>query len=397
MSPKHIILWGGWYGSKNVGDQALLLSITDMLGESVEDVEFVVITANPARVEEYMKRDSIYSFQALHARRQFGKVVKAFAAADLFIFGGGVPFYDDISHSLAIGLLVTLARLFRVPCILWSVSSQHIRSWLSRAILRYLLSYASVVTCRDTHTHHLIRECSTGGFSAQIVADPAFTLRPNEDLEFAQKLLMRAGSPVFERFVALTPRALRGRDGEVHTHYSPRPTSDRLKEVEVFASVLDWLWENGYQPIFVPMNTVAPDDDRAIAREIVAHARYGQQALLIDEEVYPREAENVYCLCHAAFVARVHGSVMSFLGECPVMMYAFDLKHRGIMEQMGLSDFLFEPEQMRAEDAVLMMSRLLSQREAIQAKMRLKHIELVESARVPLRGAVEILTMKRRV
>ena len=31
LQPYHIVLWGGWYGSHNIGDQLLLLTITDLI------------------------------------------------------------------------------------------------------------------------------------------------------------------------------------------------------------------------------------------------------------------------------------------------------------------------------------------------------------------------------
>jgi polysaccharide pyruvyl transferase WcaK-like protein len=381
---KRIILWGAWYGSKNVGDQALLLSITDMLGEAIGDVEFIVITANPAHVMQYTKRDSSHRFLALHARKQFIEVVRAFASADLFVFGGGVPFYDDAAHSLAIAVLVTLARILSVPCALWAVSSQKIRSIWTKLILRYLLSWVSVTTCRDQHTVELLREHGAGVKGLHIVADPAFTLRSNDE-GYALRLLDRAGwkSGQSRPLVALTPRLLRTEDGEAHTHYLPKTTEQYQKEVDTFAAVLDWLWENGFQPIFVPMNSFAPDNDRAAARDVMMKARHGTQALLVDEEIFPRDAENVYRRCSAAFVARVHGSVTAFLGRCPVMMYAFDLKHGGIMKQMGLSEYVFEPERHMPEDAVGRMSKLLRSREEIIAGMEKRNEDLVKQARVP--------------
>jgi len=58
---KHIILWGGWYGSKNMGDQALLLAITNLLGFSYPDAQFTVLTANPSHVRLYAARDSKFA------------------------------------------------------------------------------------------------------------------------------------------------------------------------------------------------------------------------------------------------------------------------------------------------------------------------------------------------
>lgn len=390
-----IIVWGAWYGSKNVGDQALLISISDLLGGKINNIEFIVLTDNPEHVNKYTKRDSLYRFTPLHARRQFNKVVQAFAEADLFILGGGVPFYDDTAHSIAIVILATLSQFFRVPCVLWAVSSQKVDSLISKLALRYLLFGTSVVTCRDRHTYNLLLECGAKVSGVQLVADSAFTL-VSAQAGHALKLLERAGWNAAQPrpLIALTPRLLRGGDGEAHTHYSPKTARDGDKAIDIFAGVLDWLWENGYQPIFVPMNTVSPDDDRRAAHQIMEKAKFGRNAINITEEIFPRDAANIYAQCHAGFVARVHGSVTAFLGGCPVMMYAFDLKHTGIMEQMGFSEYIFDPEKGDLMDSVSMMGRLIELRAKIIAEMGAKHTELTEAAIVPLDAILTLLNPK---
>lgn len=390
-----IIIWGAWYGSKNIGDQALLISISDLLGKKINNIEFIVLTNNPKHVTKYTTRDSVYRFTPLHTRKQFNKVVKAFAEADLFILGGGVPFYDDNAHSIAIAILATLSRLFRVPCALWAVSSQKVNSVISKLALRYLLFGTSIVTCRDRHTYNLLLECGAKESDVQLVADSVFTLASAES-GHALTLLERAGWNAIQTrpLIALTPRLLRGGDGEAHTHYSPKTASDGDKAINIFAGVLDWLWENGYQPIFVPMNTVSPDDDRRAAHQIMEKAKFGRSALNVTEEIFPRDAENIYAQCHAGLVARVHGSVTAFLGGCPVMMYAFDPKHTGIMEQMGFSEYIFDPEKDDITDAVSIMGRLIELRAKIIAEMDEKRAELTESAIVPLNEILTLLNPK---
>jgi hypothetical protein len=75
-------------------------------------------------------------------------------------------------------------------------------------------------------------------------------------------------------------------------------------------------------------------------------------------------------------------------------MYAFDLKHRGIMEQMGLLEYIFEPERHSLEDAVGIMSKLLSSRTELIQNMTRKHDELVRQAQVPRDAVLCLLNLK---
>jgi polysaccharide pyruvyl transferase WcaK-like protein len=389
---KHrVVFWGAWYGSKNVGDQALLLSISDLLGKALAPVEFIVLTANPEHVCSYTRRDSMYPFTAIKMRTHFLDLIKAFMSADLFIFGGGVPLYDEVLHSIAMFLLVMLSKICRVPYLFWSVSSLPVKSFFTRSVLRFILPGSLMITCRDQHTVSLLRECGVPNDKQRIIPDPAFTLQPG-NMSDALVILHRAGwtSGQPRPLVALTPRLLRGADGEAHTHYIPKSEEENRKEIEVFAAVLDWLWENGYQSIFVPMNTVPPDSDLDAAREIVAVSKHGKDALMICEEIFPRDAANIYGQCQAAFVARVHGSVTAFLGGCPALMYAFGLKHIGIMEQMDMSRYIFNPDLHAPQGAVALMSEMLESHKDLTVQMKKTHLALLEQATIPLEAVLKI-------
>jgi polysaccharide pyruvyl transferase WcaK-like protein len=390
MKNKTIIIWGAWYGSKNVGDQALLISIADILNEVMSNPRIVVISASPDWVTTYTTRDSQVQLRAISFRKNFFEVVREFAHADYMVFGGGVPFYDDVSHSLAIFIITLLSFFFRVPNILWCVSSQVVKTNFSKLILRALMSRTKVFTCRDSHTFELLMECGADPGRLKIVADSAFTMQPTENNGGAAlEMIKRAGSRYFDannrELVALTPRLIRGMDGEAHTHYSPKSRADSEKELDTYAAVLDWLWNAGYQPLFIPMNTVSPDDDRMAARMIIDRASFGKYAWLVDEMVPPRMASSIYKYCKAGFVSRVHGSITAFIGGCPVAMYAFDKKHWGIMAQMDASDYIFDPAMNTENDAIIKMKALLDNREKTKVFRNQKLIELQESAKIPAR------------
>jgi len=80
-------------------------------------------------------------------------------------------------------------------------------------------------------------------------------------------------------------------------------------------------WEHGLQPVFLPMNTVAPDNDLAAAKAIIAHAGRGKYVFTIDAEIRPITASALYAACKWSFVAHLHGGITSTLGYCPTIMY----------------------------------------------------------------------------
>lgn len=394
MMRKQIILWGGWYGSKNVGDQSLLLAITDLLGSVYPDARFNVLTANPAHVHSYTLRDSKFNFCAINTRREFPHVVRTFMESDLFIFGGGTPFFDHAPQVFAIVVLTALARLFRVPYFLWSVSSQRVDSELTKKIFGWVLRGACGVTSRDEFTRQLFLDCGLPADKMTVGGDSVILMHtdPTDSvLDLLERTGWQMGNPPL---VALTPRTLRTADGEAETHYTLIKQNGFQKEIDTYSAVLDWLWEHGYQPIFVPMNTVAPDDDRLASRMIMSKARHGNFALMINEVINPRAAAAIYQHCRASLVSRVHGSIMSFKANCPVAMYAFDQKHIGIMQEMGLSDTIFYPGKNNADFAVEIMAKILKNEGNIHASMAENFHVSSEKSMLPFRQVLKILDQK---
>lgn len=390
---KHIVLWGAWYGSHNVGDQVLLLTIMDILTQTVGDVRFTVLTNNPEHVTNYTRTESKCRVNAVHNRKQFLRLVQSMSSCDLFVFGGGVPFYEERSHVLAMALIAGIARVARTPYMTWTVSSQEVQDPFAKRVFGWVVNGARAITYRDENTHQLFITCGVNR-PMQLSGDSGFWLEPAEAGK-AEALLTRYGLQESSRpLVALTPRTLRGRDGEAEMHYNPKTEAQIEKSIACFTAVLDWLWEHGYQPVMVPMNTVAPDDDRFAARQVMERAVYGRYATLIDEEIRPREAPQIYKQCQASFVARVHGSITSMVGQCPMMMYAFAPKHAGIMASMGMVDYALLEADATPERAVALMADLLAKRNILQPEMHARLEVLRKEALIPAQFAAQILGLQ---
>jgi polysaccharide pyruvyl transferase WcaK-like protein len=388
-----IILWGGWYGSHNIGDQVLLLSIMDLLGQTLYQPTFTVISSNPDQIRRYTKRDSHYKVTALHNYRDFPKIVRAIKNCHLFIFGGGVPFYDQDSHLFAMAILIGLVKFFDKPYMTWTVTSLEIHKSIAKIVFKWILDGAKSVTLRDRHTQEIFQACGVKR-EMQIVADPGFYIDPAPQL-IAQEVIQRyqALSDHDHPYAALTPRVLRG-DSEARHHYQPKTQRQYDHEIACFSAALDWLWEHGYQPIFIPMNTVAPDDDRQAAKAIIAQAKHGQNAILIDEEILPRVAPAMYSLCQLSFVARVHGGILSAVGNCPMMMYAFDPKHAGIMQAIGMAGYAILEKEASPEKTLQTIAQLCDRSAEIQVHIRKKLAELRAEAGIPAHIARLILLDK---
>ena len=340
---KRFVIWGAWYGSRNVGDRLLLLTITDLLVKEFGPYQLTILSASPGKVQEYFYNPKIET-QLIKPSAQLLRLIQVLWQCDLFIFGGGVPFFDQPKQAMIMLFLTTTLRIFRKPYFLWCVTGYKIQGKIQRLLYKRILNGARAVTCRDRFT---INEFLSFGISVKpvIVVDSSFSLE-HYDIPAAQSLLTKYadGKPT-DRLFGLTPRTLRTKNAEAQTHYQPKTQMEIEHQINVYRIAANWLIENGYTPVFIPCNTNAPDDDRIVSREIISCLNDPAAAVLIDEVVMPLAAPALFSMCIGSVVSRVHGSVSSFLGGCPPIMYGFETKHKGIMETMKLRQQIFEPIQ----------------------------------------------------
>jgi len=380
---KNIILWGGWYGSRNVGDQLLLLSITDLIEDSLPGAHtYYVLTDDAAWVKGYTARESRCSFEAVQSKKELPRLISILKRGDLFVLGGGVPFFDQPRQVLVMSFLVFWLRFFRVPYMAWAVGSQEIRSWYAVLAYRYILKWMSLVTCRDLVTRDRFEKLTHRSKPIHLVSDSGFSL--DYDLTKGKEILRRNGWQDSGRsLAALTPRKLRMPDGEAETHYRLQRRDDYLREVASFSAALDWLWEQGYQPVFVPMNTIEPDNDLQAAQDIIAHAKHGESALMVNEILRPREVPGIYANCDLSYVARVHGSITSFLANTPMMMFAFASKHQGIMEAMGMKEYALQSHDVSVEHTIQKLESLINNGDALRSSMAARLEILRKTSKLP--------------
>lgn len=246
-----------------------------------------------------------------------------------------------------------------------------------------------IITCRDKYTVNIFTSLGIKRIP-EIVKDPAFTLK-DIDYEDAARLIAKYSPGMTNsKLFALTPRTLRTRNAEAQTHYNEKTLEEIQHQFDVYSIALDWLVANGFTPIFIPMNTYPPDDDRIIVKQITEKSKWGNLAIVIDEIVMPRTAPALYSVCKGSLVSRVHGSITSFLGNCPPIMYAFEKKHKGIMEAMELDALIFDVDN-EPHAIIPLLEFLEDNRENIMEKMEINKRILDKKAHVPCEYIKNIL------
>lgn len=168
--PKAAIL--GYYGFRNLGDEAVLAGIHGMLQAGIHHShELTVLSANPDWTTTRHPGISAISRYGLRSLRS------QLRGIDTFILGGGSLLQD--ATSLRSVFWYFLAGMLAGSCasqtIWWGQGIGPLNHPVSRKLTGILAKRASVITVRDEASKTLLMSCATG-LAINVCADPAFYL-----------------------------------------------------------------------------------------------------------------------------------------------------------------------------------------------------------------------------
>lgn len=126
------IVISGWYGNKNIGDEAILASIIEALMREIGDVKITVLSDDPVYTSKIHGVNAVYQlpFGILPLglailRGKFLPTIRTLRDADLFILGGGGFLSDWQSWTVILQWLgqVVLSKIFRKKVMLYAVGA----------------------------------------------------------------------------------------------------------------------------------------------------------------------------------------------------------------------------------------------------------------------------------
>ncbi|HZD60116.1 MAG TPA: polysaccharide pyruvyl transferase CsaB, partial [Anaerolineae bacterium] len=165
------VLVSGYYGFGNTGDEAILSAMIASLRGEIPGIEITVASSNPRDTERRYRVEAI--------PRSFSAIRRTMKRSDLFISGGGGLLQDVTSMRSLIYYcsLLLLARIERVPVMIYGQGIGPIRRSISRYIVRLAISGTNVIAVRDGGSKKLLEEI---GVRRDIIvtSDPALLLKP---------------------------------------------------------------------------------------------------------------------------------------------------------------------------------------------------------------------------
>lgn len=173
MGAREYIVVSGYYGFDNLGDEAILEELIAEVGRLVDKSKIVVLSRNPE------KTSSVFAVKSID-RWSLPAVQSVFQQARLFISGGG-GLYQDVSSIKSVAYyagLAFLARINRVPTLVYAQGIGPLKSPLSVFLTKSAMKQAQRITVRDQGSIALLDDMGVG--NARLTADPVWCLAAGE-------------------------------------------------------------------------------------------------------------------------------------------------------------------------------------------------------------------------
>lgn len=334
------IVFCGYYGFGNMGDDSLLRAIISNLREVNPDVRLTVMSRRPAETAR------IYGTHAVNRFSPFA-VIGAMRRAKLLIFGGGNLLQDGSSSRslLYYTWILNMAKRCGCKIMVYANGIGPLHHQKSKRAAAEALSLADIITLREQDS---IKECTTLGVQCdriRLTADPAFTLR-EADASWVSGICARAGIQKDKRYFVVALRDWK---------------TDREENLAAVARICDRIYETwGLIPVFLPMHEPL---DMEINRAACARCRC--ETVLLTGLT---GSEMLGVLRRMEFVAamRLHTLIYSTAVGTPVIGMTYDSKIRAFMQTTGQPFVLDDPD----EEAFLSYAeKLLAEREQMSASL----------------------------
>ena len=295
------ILLAGYFGSGNIGDEAILQVLATQLKKQFPFGEITALSGNPDETSRLYDIGSAHKYSIVN-------ILKGMLSCDAFILGGGGLLQDSTSARslLYYSSLIILAKLFRKRTILLG---QGIGPVHNTALLKKALKKVDLVTVRDERSYKELMSIGAKPKKLSLTADLSFLLG-SPDKENGKKILDIDGvKKCRSRSIGISLRPpIKGKDAE-----------ENYSAIAVLCDHL--IKEKDSQIVFLIFNY--PEDLDAINR-VMGRMKYPAHILL--RRCKPSEMLDVISSLDALIGMRLHSLVFSFIAGIPGFGLSYDPK-----------------------------------------------------------------------
>jgi len=337
----------GSYGEKNIGDEAICMSILENILFIHNDAEIIIfshdVVDSKKRYENFhnvsirpMIATGIRSLYKQYTTKDFQTSTSLLKTCDCVIVGGGGLFYDT---ELQVGrnpILVWMLRIWlfkylKLNVVLYAVGIGPVNKLLSKIYLRLIGNSVNKITTRDDYSKNILESCSV--YTPIIVsADPVWSHiwreRTMQDINKTPLLKYDARKKMGIQ-IRMTKNMNESKFIEMLNQYI-----DRMVEKYLFSIVL------------IPMSFSNPND-RLLLEKIQVNSKHENRIEILNFDDASKIADTMQ-ECEYLVLTRMHSMILATQLGRPYLALSYNPKTDDLINRLGLSEFAWPVSEVEA-------------------------------------------------
>ncbi len=315
------IVFSGYYGFGNMGDDSLLCSIVENLRAIDRGVRITALTKSPQKMQRKYGVKCVGRFNVF-------AVVHALRHAKLLISGGGSLFQNNTStKSLEYYVqIVKLAKKMGLPCMVYANGIGPLYGKRSYEKVKRVLGEVDFISLREPSSYEFLEEIGLDKDvlgKIRISADPALTLSPCSDAR-SNYILEKAGISDPARFFTVSLR-------EWHDLKTNEKGLRRDEFISCMADAVAKICISlDKTPVFIPVQKNF-DDDICLEVKALAEKAIGRECPFL-RSLSAREVIGIVGKMSFVLGMRLHMLIYASAAAVPVIGVSYDPKVDAFLE-----------------------------------------------------------------
>ena len=367
--PKNIhrtLVWGGWYGSRNIGDTAILLGIKELYKQINGDRHYYLryLSTDP----DYTNTHGVTGARALLKSDivkpwNFIRLFNEFRTVDRVIISGGTPIFD-FSHAIR-SLYMKLPILLGKPFILFGAGVKPINSSWGKRYIPKALNRADYVSVRDSGSLDILK--GLGVESTVKTADSAF-FAPSCERDALEKVLNRHNIKWDEKLLVVAPRLMSA--DKKRLYLDEDMGEDVVSQTpKKMAEAIDAVSSKFDKVVFMAMHYYGPDSDYELIKETIGYTK-SKNVVFIEEELRPEVGIGLFQHAHLTFAMRLHALLLSASMYTPMVGIAYEQKVKDLFKRLKIEENVVDLFDFSAEQLIEVLNNAYAKRD-----QQHKHLE----------------------
>ncbi|OAS17176.1 polysaccharide pyruvyl transferase family protein [Paenibacillus oryzisoli] len=387
------------HSSKNKGDAGIVLSMIDAIKKHNVDCSIRIHSRFPEIDNEFYEEqvnacvDNVSIDPDTSKIEKIGSVLKLlpnlknvrkiksddYEWADVVVSCGGGFL---LSHRFSVALMQHLVQIktafdYGKPVVIYSQSIGPFYNTYMQKLAKEILDKVDHIFLREAVSMRWLEKIGCKNKNVMLVPDSAFSM----------------GEVSSPRIDSLMEDIKASHEGPiigftVRDWNFPEVTDTQAYRSKYIASIrhaIQFIHQRYKGKVLLMPQVLGPNDfndDRIISREVLAgiDARIAE---LLSFDFHPRELKYLYSKMDMFVGTRMHSNIFALSNHIPTVAINYEHKTRGIMEMLGLHDYVVDISDIEQQSFIRMIDRCWQNRQELRDKLASEIPSVVEQAELP--------------